>query len=165
MTSRRLALAVFLLLSFAPLALAQEVVFVVRHAERADAGMMKGMDDPPLSPEGEARARTLARMLRNAGVNHVFATPFKRTQQTAQPLAAAEHVDLTIVPAKDIDALVQKLSGAGGTSLVVGHSDTVAGILHALGVKEDVKISDNEYDNLFVVVKAGGETTLVKLRF
>ena len=168
MSSPRIALAAFLLVAFAPPALAQEVVFVVRHAERADTaapGMSKGIEDPPLSAEGEARAKRLAGMLRGADVKQVFASQFKRTQLTAQPLATAEHLEITIVTAKDIDALVQKLRTAKGASLVVGHSDTVPQILKALGAKDDVKISDNEYDNLFVVVNADGETRLVKLRF
>jgi phosphohistidine phosphatase SixA len=163
--TRRIALAAVLLLTVVSLAAAQDVVFVVRHAERADAGMKKGMEDPPLSAAGEARAKTLARMLRSADVEHVFATQFRRTQQTAEPLARAEHLDVTTVTAKDIDALVQKLSGITGTSLVVGHSDTIADILHALGVKEDVTIADDEYDNLFVVVRGEGEPRLIKLRF
>lgn len=167
MTSRRIALAAFLLLAFAPLALAQHVVFVVRHAERADAGVagMKGMEDPPLSAEGEARAQRLAGMLRSADVKQVFASQFKRTQLTAQPLATAEHLEIATITAKDIDALVQRLSAATGASLVVGHSDTVPQILRALGAKDDVKISDNEYDNLFVVVRTGGEANLIRLRF
>jgi phosphohistidine phosphatase SixA len=144
---------------------AQDVVFVVRHAERADAGMQKGMDDPPLSASGAARAAALARMLRSAHIERVFATEFRRTQQTAEPLAKAEHVDVTIVTAKDVDALVQKLTAGKGATLVVGHSDTVPRILKTLGVKDNVKISDDEYDNLFVVIRSAGEATLVRLRF
>jgi phosphohistidine phosphatase SixA len=165
MTRRRLPLALVLLIAVAPTAAAQDVVFVVRHAERADDGMQKGVKDPPLSAAGDARAQALARMLRGADVRHVFATEFKRTQQTAEPLAAAGHVAVTTIAAKDIDGLVQKLSGITGAALVVGHSDTVPDILHALGVKEDVRISDDEYDNLFIVVRGGGEARLIKLRF
>ncbi len=127
--------------------------------------MQAGMEDPPLSPAGEARAETLARMLRSAGVTRVFASQFKRTQQTARPLAEAEHLEVMIVTAKDIDTLVRKLADAKDAALVVGHSDTVPEILRALGVKEPIKISDTEYDNLFVVVRLGGEGKLVRLRF
>ena len=165
MATRRFVLALVLLLLPAPFASAQDVVFVVRHAERADAGMQNGMEDPPLSAEGEARAKRLASILRSADIKHVFATQFKRTQMTAQPLATAEHLDVTTVTAKDIDALLQQLADAKGASLVVGHSDTVPKILKALGAKDDVNIPDNEYDNLFVIVKSGADTTLVKLRF
>ena len=165
MTTRHLALGFVLALLLAPAVSAQEIVFVVRHAERADAGMTKGMEDPSLSAEGQARAKRLAMMLRSADIKNVFASQFKRTQETAQPLAAAEQLEVTTVPAKDVDALVQRLTAAKGASLVVGHSDTVPDILKALGAAGDINISNTEYDNLFVVVKAGGETKLVKLRF
>lgn len=165
MTRRRIVLSSFLVLALATTATAQDVVFVVRHAERADAGMKDGMKDPPLSHEGEARARRLASMLRSAEVEHVFASQFKRTQETAQPLAAAEDLETTVVTAKDIDALAKQLSATKGASLVVGHSDTVGDIIKALGVKEEVTISDDEYDNLFVVVRTRGEARLVRLRF
>jgi phosphohistidine phosphatase SixA len=165
MTHRRIVLSSCLVLALTTTVTAQDVVFVVRHAERADAGMKGGMKDPPLSPEGEARARRLASMLRSADVEHVFASQFKRTQQTAQPLAAAEHIETTVVTAKDIDALTKQLSATKGASLVVGHSDTVGDIIKALGVREEVTISDDDYDNLFVVVRVGGEAKLVRLRF
>src|SRR5215471_13384013 len=67
-------------------AFAQKLVFVVRHAERADAGM-QAQTDPPLSAAGEARAQKLAAMLADAGVKDIFATEFKRTQNTTKPLA------------------------------------------------------------------------------
>ena len=72
------------------LAIAQQIVYVVRHAERADGGAgttatpMQTPADPLLSAEGEARARKLAAMLADAGIKAIFATEFKRTQDTKE---------------------------------------------------------------------------------
>ena len=68
-----------------PTAPAPAKVFVVRHAEKAD------LSDPdtPLSPAGEQRAQALAKSLQGERVKAVYATEFKRTQQTAQPTAKA----------------------------------------------------------------------------
>ena len=162
----RLATAILICLVLAPAAWAQDVVFVVRHAERADAGMQNSMgSDPPLSAAGEARAKALATMLREADIKRVFATEFKRTQQTADPTAKMAHVEVTTVPSKEVATLLEKLKSPDGAALVVGHSNTVPDVLEALGVKQKIKIPDNEYDNLFIVVRSGTEATLVKLRF
>jgi hypothetical protein len=62
---------------------ATTTVIIVRHAERNTG------EDPPLNPEGEARAQALASALSIAGVTGIFTTPYLRNQQTAVPLAAA----------------------------------------------------------------------------
>lgn len=140
---------------------AQKLVFVVRHAERADAGM-QAQRDPALSAAGEARAQKLAAMLADAGVKDIFATEFKRTQDTAKPLAAKTGVAVEQVGSTDTAQLIAKIKlHPDDVVLVVGHSNTVPAILKALaGV--DVAISENEYDNLFVVVPATGTMTRVR---
>jgi phosphohistidine phosphatase SixA len=144
-------------------------IYVVRHAERADAAppgqrMMSGAD-PALSQIGEARAKRLAAVLRDAGVTRIFTTEYRRTRQTAEPIAAAASVEIAVVPARDLAGLLQKLAEAAGPALVVGHSNTVPDILKSLGVSEPIRIADDEYDRLFVVVRRGGEPELLKLRY
>ena len=83
---------------------AQSTIFIVRHAEKATSGG----DNPDLSEAGRARAETLASMLKDAGVSAIYVTEFKRTQQTADPLAKMLHLNPTIAPAKDSAALIAK---------------------------------------------------------
>src|SRR5215470_5385739 len=143
-------------------AFAQKLVFVVRHAERADAGM-QAQTDPPLSAAGEARAKKLAAMLADAGVKDIFATELRRTQDTAKPIAMETGVAVEQVASKDTALLIEKIkSHPNDVVLVVGHSNTLPAILKALaGV--DVTIADNEYDNLFVVVPATG--TMARIHY
>src|SRR5262249_57665673 len=89
-------------------AFAQKLVSVVRHAERADAGM-QAQTDPPLSAAGEARAQKLAAMLADAGVKDIFATEFQRTQDTAKPLVIKTGVAFDQVGSKDTALLISKL--------------------------------------------------------
>ena len=66
-----------------------------RHAERADSGAGGMASDPPLSAAGRARAESLAAMLKDTKLTAIFTTEFKRTQETAAPVAAAQHVTAT----------------------------------------------------------------------
>jgi len=157
-----IAIALAAIVLFTPaVSLAQKLVFVVRHAERADTGM-QAQTDPPLSAAGESRAQKLAAMLADAGVKDVFATEFKRTQDTAKPLAMKTGVAVEQVGSKDTTLLITKIkSHPNDVVLVVGHSNTLPTILKAL-VGVDVAIADNEYDNLFVVVPAMGTMTRIR---
>ena len=142
-------------------AFAQKLVFVVRHAERADTGTAK-QTDPPLSVEGEARAQKLAGMLAEAGVKEILTTEFKRTQETAKPLAVKTGVTVEQVVSTDTVQIIAKIkSHPNDVVLVVGHSNTLPAILKALaGV--DVAIADGEYDNLFIIVPAAGTMTRIR---
>lgn len=147
----------------APLAGAQEVVFVVRHAEAAEDGTR----DPELAPAGEARAAALARLLERAGVTAVYTSEMRRTQATAAPLARALRIRPRVVPGLEVDALVARLRAEhpAGRVLVVGHSNTVPRILASLGHPEPVEIGHAEHDALFVVSpRDEGPPLVVRLR-
>jgi broad specificity phosphatase PhoE len=163
----KMLISLLLVVSIAAPALAQTTVFLVRHAERADtaggaAPMMAA--DPSLSDAGRQRAESLATMLRDAGITAIYATEFKRTQETAAPLAKALGLTVTTVSAKDTNALVEKLKAATTDVLVVGHSNTVPDVVKALGISTPVTIDDREYDNLFVVT-TGVHPRLIRLHF
>jgi phosphohistidine phosphatase SixA len=147
-------------------AAAQQAVFVVRHAERADGGGMgsKGSGDPELSDVGKARAESLASALKDAGIKAIYVTEFKRTQQTAAPLASALGIQPTVVPANDTAALLGKLKAGAGNAVVIGHSNTVPEVIKQLGVTEPVKLTDADYDYLFVVMQ-GSAPSLLRLHF
>ena len=154
------------------IAAAQQVIYVVRHAERADSAPAAGQamtapaTDPHLSVEGHARAARLATMLRSSDISQILATEYQRTRQTAAPLAKALNLEVTTAPAREAAALLARIREAKGNVLVVGHSNTVPELLKTLGVKDAIAIPDSEYDNLFIVTRpATGEPILVRLRF
>ena len=146
----------------APLAAAEPVVFLARHAEKADAAA--DPKNPELSAAGRARAESLARMLKDAGVAAIFATEFTRTQQTAEQVHRATGAAVTIVPAKEASALIEKVKAAQGNVVVIGHSNTLPEIIKALGVEKPITIGDAEYDNLFIW-NASAPRELVRLRY
>ena len=67
---------------------------------------------------------------------------------------------------KDPGPLVARVRQVKGNVLIVGHSNTLPDLLKKLGVKDVVNIADDEYDNLFIVVRpATGGPTLIRLRY
>ena len=150
-----------MLLSAAPAARAQEAIYLVRHAERADQSA-----DPPLSTDGVGRSYRLRDMLKDAGITRIFTSELRRTIDTAAPLASAIHVSPQRIA--DADALAARIaaSSARDRILVVGHSNTLPALLHALHVEPPIAIADDAYDNLFIVVfPRDGRPVLLRLKY
>jgi broad specificity phosphatase PhoE len=153
---------VFLLLLFVSVSAvsAQPIVIVVRHAEKAT----NDAQDPDLSAAGRTRAERLAHILSDAGITAIFTSEFKRTRETAAPTARSIGVTPSIVSATNSAALVAKLHRLSGNALVVGHGNTIPGLLKALGIKTPINIPENDYTELFVVA-LGAEPRLLRLHF
>lgn len=164
---RHLAAVVLMLVVSVATAAAQPIVFIVRHAERADAGMAAAKvpgADPDLSGAGVARANSLAAMLEDARIRTVITTEFKRTKQTGEPVAAAAGVSLTVIDSKDVTGLLKTVRSSTGNVLIVGHSNTLPDVLKGLGVTEPITVGEDEFDSLFVVTRAS-PPAFVRLRY
>jgi broad specificity phosphatase PhoE len=163
MPPRRLhALVVLALLVGVSQAEAQKAIFVVRHAEKVDES-----SDAALSAEGKARAQRLARHLEAAGVSAVYATRFRRTVDTAEPLATRVglRVNSVALEASELAELL-RTKHANDVVLVVGHSNTVPAILAQLGHTEKVAIAAEQFDDLFVVTpRPSGAPAVVRLKY
>ncbi len=142
----------------------------VRHAEKA----LIPVDDPGLSPEGQSRAAELARQLIDAdvvaGIDAIYSTPYRRTLETAQPIADALGLPInTYSPDDDdeetVDAMVRDHKGK--IILVVGHSNTLPTLIAALGASKKVPpIADMEYDNIYLIsIPWFGKTKTIRLRY
>ena len=159
-TMKHLALILSIPLLLATHADAAQIIFIVRHAEKASSGG----NDPGLSLQGQKRADALARILKDSQIGSVFVTEFKRTQETAAPTARAANVSSTVVAANDIGALVEKLGALNGNALVVGHGNTIPDLLKALGIPTPVRISEDDYNEIFAVF-VGNAPQLLRLHY
>ncbi len=151
---------------------AQQTVIIVRHGEKVEklesGDIGKDAKNPPLSVVGMARAEKLAQMLSATKINAIYVTQYRRTAMHATPLAKRQGITPIVVPAADTAGLIKRLAshGADETVLVVGHSNTVPLVLKGLGAVEEVKITEDEYDNLFMVVpKPGAAPTVTRLKY
>jgi broad specificity phosphatase PhoE len=150
------ALAAAVLATLPAAASAQQLIILVRHAE-LQAAAMAGPKQVALSQAGATRAERLAGMLKDAGIDAIYVTDFVRTQKTAEPLAHELKEQPTVLPKGDPRELVARLrkEHANQKVLLVGHTDTLPGLLKALGHPANVKIDSADYGNVFVVIPKG----------
>ena len=148
---------------------ATTTIIFVRHAEKVvDAG-----DDPSLSPAGNRRAAELARQMVDAdvvaGVDALYATKFKRSRETVEPLAKALGLEINEYDAEDTEGVLETIlrTHKGKIILVVGHSDTIPLLIANLGASKNVPpIADNEYDNIYLIsIPWFGKTKTIRLRY
>jgi 2,3-bisphosphoglycerate-dependent phosphoglycerate mutase len=144
----------------------QMTVILVRHAEKQIVPPEN--KDPDLSPAGLARAQELARIFVDTGITAIFATQYKRTQQTVKPLADKLGVAVKQVDAKKTSELVKQIRsrGAGEVIFIAGHNNSVPEVIAALGGPQLPLIPETEYDNLYIlIVQTDGSATLVKMKY
>jgi broad specificity phosphatase PhoE len=140
-------------------------VILVRHAEK---NIEPSNPDPDLSPAGQARAQELARMFGDAGIKAIYATQYKRTQQTVKPLADKLGLPATSVDAKNTAELVKSIRAHhnGDVVFVAGHNNTVPEIIAALGGPQLPIIPETEFDNLYIVtIYRVGKAKLLKMKY
>jgi phosphohistidine phosphatase SixA len=146
---------------------ATTVVVVVRHAEvenLADA-------DPVLSIEGRERAARLARMLSQArpvrGIDAIFTSEFRRTQQTVTPLSETLALPINVIPGAAWASLPRQITREhrGEYVLVAGSSNTIPALIEALS-GERVSLREDEYDAMFIVfVPQFSKPKIVRVRY
>lgn len=134
---------------------------VVRHAEKAT----DDPKDPALTDAGRARAASLATALADVPLVAVYATAFRRTQQTAAPAAAAHQLPVLAYDAAQPAAEFARYLRAthrSGQILVVGHSNTAPAIAAALCQCEVAPMDEAEYDRRMTVnIAPDGTVTLI----
>lgn len=121
-------------------------VFVVRHLNTPE-----GERDPDLLPEGRANAVRLAERLGDAGIAAIYVSDFRRTRQTAGPLAERLGLTPLLYDPRDTPALVARVRAGPLPALVVGHSNTVPDIVEQLGGTRPVDLAHPDFGDLWRV--------------
>ena len=133
----------------------QQTVFLIRHAEKS----LEPGADPELSELGKARALQLVNIFSPTKTAAIFTSQYRRTQQTALPLANALGIAITALEinkdnAKQYTALLlERICALPDKSnvLVVGHSNSIPAIVSAWTGEQVADIADDEYDRLYMV--------------
>lgn len=135
----------------------------VRHCEKDTAGQ-----DPPLTAEGQARAKALADALQNERIDAIYATPFKRTQMTVQPLAETHHLRVAIVQGHNDRKFASQLvhSHKNQNVVIASHINVIPDVVKHMGIREPIELAENSYGDMFMVeVDGEGHATMTRSRF
>jgi len=169
--ARALALAALLALPSAALAQQPTTVILVRHAEKVTTNPLDR--NPSLSPAGRRRARDLVAALRGRRVNAILVTQYKRTRETAVPLAASRGITPEVTrmggdsdeAAAEVASLI-RARHLGKTVVVIGHSTTVPKIIALLGGPRLRPLCENAYSHLYtLVIPRAGPARLAHTHF
>ena len=164
-----LAAAVFLALGWAFYNTATTtVVFLVRPVEKNPGTI----DDPPISPEGEARAERLAHMFgddaRGAGrLDGIYESEDRRAQQTAAPLVERMHRSPVVFRASEARATAARAlrEHAGGTILIIASGAALPEMVEELAGTPLADAAGGDSDVVYVVsVPSIGRAHLASFR-
>lgn len=136
-------LLIIVLLSFMA---AADTMYLVRHAEKLADGK-----DPALTVCGQARADALATSLAGVKLAAIYATPYRRTQQTAAAVSKQQQLDITQYDPRQPAVFLAQLKAQTLPVLVVGHSNTVPQLVELLSGIAMAPLTEQDYDLLYQV--------------
>ena len=157
----RVAVSAIVLAGAFSSAQAETVVILVRHAEKVDESQ-----DADLNDAGRARARVLAAMLKDAGIQAIYSTDYRRTLETVKPTAESTSKLIEVYDGDNLEDFAKDLRARDRRALVVGHSDTTPELVKLLGGEPGSPIAPDEYDRMYILtLSADGKTSTTLLRF
>ena len=163
---KNLFLTFLLIFSCSLLHSQQTNIYIVRHAEKDISD--KNNPNPNLSDIGKQRAEKLSKELKKVKISAAYSTPYNRTQQTLQPIAKLNTIEITNYNPSDNKQLAEEIlkQYSGKNVIIAGHSNTVLEILEAFGATKPFEtISEDDYSNLFHISIENGKVKLHSSRY
>jgi len=140
-------------------------IFIVRHAEKETG------KDPLLTEAGNKRAGDLMRKLQNEGIQKIYVSKTRRSQNTGDSLRIQLNIDTVHYEADtECDKLINAImehSDFGKTILIIAHSNTVSKIIRKLGALDhpDQDLPDDAFDDLFLVTYKNEKAKVKKVKY
>ncbi len=127
-----------------------KTIYIVRHAEK---DLTDTTDNPPLTIDGEKRAKRLVRKMRFVKLEQIYSTKFQRNMNTVQPVATKKKLSISNFVWADYLTMVDAIKiSSFSTFLICGHGDIIIPIIKAFGGKPLVdSLAHDEYDKIFEV--------------
>lgn len=131
---------------FVPNAVAEKfTLYLTRHYEK-----QSNINDPSLTKVGVKRSLILRDFLKDKKIRTIYSTDYKRTRETASPVAANYAASVTLYNPTELLAFANRLQNLQHNALIVGHSNTTPALLAYLtGI--NVTIEETDYGALYAV--------------
>ena len=134
------------------------VYYFIRHAEKDRSDSTN--KNPSLTIQGLERANNWAAFFKDKNIAAVYSTNYKRTQQTALPIAKEQNLEIISYTAKELISEKFIADNKGKNIVIVGHSNTTSELVNTLlGEKIYEDIADRENNNVFIVTLNKNKTT------
>lgn len=124
--------------------------YVLRHLHTP-----AGERDPDLTVEGQRQAALLADWFEDERPAAIYVSDFKRTRQTAAPLAARLGLSPIVYDPADTPGLVARVRAGPSPALIVGHSNTVPDIVEQLGGTRPAALVHEDFGDIWHVAADG----------
>jgi 2,3-bisphosphoglycerate-dependent phosphoglycerate mutase len=130
----------------------KKTIILVRHAEK-DVSAAADPNDPVLTPEGRQRAERLWKAIKRFKPGALYSTDYKRTRETLAEVSRRRRLEVRTYDPKKPDVLASDIMNSPTKRfLVVGHSNTIPGLVNLLIRKELFKqLDDAEHGVIWVV--------------
>ena len=128
--------------------------YFIRHAEKDRSDPSN--KNPQLIQKGLFRAAKWSYVLDYIKFDAVYSTDYNRTEQTAQPTAEKNNLEITIYNSTELNSEEFIKNTKGKTVLIVGHSNTTPMFVNAIiGEEKYENIDDSNNANLYIVTISG----------
>lgn len=139
------------------------VYYFIRHAEKDRSDSTN--KNPSLTLQGLERANKWALFFKDKNIAAVYSTNYKRTQQTALPIAKEQNLEIISYTAKELISEKFIANNKGKNIVIVGHSNTTPELVNSLlGEKKYEDIADRENNNIFIVTLNKNKTTAKRVK-
>ena len=139
------------------------VYYFIRHAEKDRSDSTN--KNPSLTIQGLERANKWALFFKDKNIAAVYSTNYKRTQQTALPIAKEQNLEIISYTAKELISEKFIANNKGKNIVIVGHSNTTPELVNnLLGEKKYEDIADSENNNVFIVTLNKNKTTAKRVK-
>jgi hypothetical protein len=131
-------------------------IYVMRHLNTP-----AGERDPDLLPEGQRLAAALPGWFGRERVRAIYVSDFKRTRETAAPLAAGLGLTPLVYDPADTPGLIARVRAGPLPALIVGHSNTVPDIVAGLGGTRPAPLVHADFGDIW---RVGADGTTLRSR-